>query len=212
MSAYARLESTDIESIDTSDSFSVTVLIKEKSYQIVGLTKSTKLFELKEKIKNATDVSILQQRLIFTGKRLDSDNKTLCDFKITQPCTIHLFPLPNANSIVSGSNTNLTSVNTIAVSSNSREQSAYNPLHGNFNAPASEMPNHTPIHFNENVSQASREVKLWSIILVFLCVMTLMDAVSALLVGDTIFNDYPLHDIVVALNIVSPTSHKCNII
>lgn len=206
MSGYVRLDSTDVESGDSSDTFAVTVLMKEKSYQITGLTPKTKLLELKEKIKNSTDISVLQQRLIFTGRRLDSDEKTLSDFKITQSCTIHLFPLPNAVPISSGSNINSTNANSGAVPNNSGDQSVYNPLYGNINAPPSDMPNHTPIHFDENVSQASREVKLWSIILIFLCVMTLMDAVSALLAGDKIFNDYPLHDIVVALNIVSPSA------
>ena len=48
--------------------------------------------ELKAAIATKTEIPADCQRLIFRGKHLHPENKTLTDFKITNEASIHLFP------------------------------------------------------------------------------------------------------------------------
>jgi hypothetical protein len=160
------------EESEESGVFKVTVLNKEKSYEISSLTNNTTISELKILIASITGVDVLQQRLIYSGKRLDSDNKTLNDYKITKTSVIHLFPIPVANLVTPSNQTSPDNPSTV-----------YNPVLGltTNNSQSHLNSTHSPIHFDDLVSQHSREVKLWSFILVFLSAMAILDVISAAL-------------------------------
>lgn len=185
---YVRLNSDNPDDVEmahlgSSEKFTVTILSKEKQYPIQNVSASMPLSEFKELVRAATDTAVIQQRLIFAGRRLDVNSKTLEEYKITQPCTIHLFPIPTAN-LVSASSTSASSssapIAASALPQNGRPSMNTATVNGGFGFD-NDFAGHTPMHFDENVSLHSREVKLWCLILMFLCIMDLMDIISALL-------------------------------
>ena len=180
---YVRLNSDnpdDVEmaNIGSNEKFNVTILSKEKQYPIQNVSASMTLSEFKERVKEATEIEVIQQRLIFAGRRLDVNSKTLLEYKVTSPCTIHLFPIPIANLATASSSSSSSSAPATATATElpRNGRSTLNPILAD-----GEFGGHTPMHFDENVSLHSREVKLWCLILMFLCIMDLMDIVSALL-------------------------------
>ena len=172
-----KLSDIELSSEPSGSVFTVTILNKEKTYDINGVSCTTKLSQLKTWIATATGVEVPQQRLIFAGRRLDGEDKPMSEFKVTSPCRIHLFPIPIASAI-SSTSTSSTSVNAIPFNEIGNQSNLMRSLPSQFNNDAAI---HTPIHFDEYVGQSSREVKLWSTILIFLSLMTIMDVVSALL-------------------------------
>jgi len=193
---YVRLNSDNPDDVEMAninsndDKFNVTILSKEKQYPIQNVTTSMTLSEFKERVKEATDIEIIQQRLIFAGRRLDVNTKTLLEYKITQPCTIHLFPIPIANLASSSSSSSSSSSTTVAASALPQNgRSTQNSMLITDPSFGGDFGGHTPMHFDENVSLHSREVKLWCLILMFLCIMDLMDIMSALLTdpGGTLY-------------------------
>lgn len=184
---YVRLNSDNLDEVEMSqvgnnDSFNVTILSKEKQYPIQNVTSSMTLSEFKERVKEATDIEVIQQRLIFAGRRLDMNSKALQEYKITQPCTIHLFPIPVANLAPASSSSSSAPVTTATSVQPLHGRPSRNPMsNDDVFGMSNEFAGHTPMHFDENVSLHSREVKLWCLILMFLCIMDLMDIVSALL-------------------------------
>ena len=165
------------------------------------MTTTTKVSELKLSISNITGITIPQQRLIYAGRRLDNDDKPLSDFKITGACTIHLFPIPLAN-LTTDANSTVININ-INQAGSTQPGGTINPLHGALGTDAFHMPSHTPLHFDYNVAQTTREVKLWCMILMFLSFMTLIDVLTSL-VSDTldITGNGVLHAVVAVLNIL----------
>jgi hypothetical protein len=149
--------------------FSVKILLKEKVFEISGLSDNMRVGELKSSIEAASTVPSAQQRLICAGKQLKPDMKTLAEFKVTPGSSIHLFPLPPPTQAV-------------PVASAVEGTSTFNPItaHGVSGSTATGTGEvaHRPIHFDPQINQTSREVKLWCLILMFLSGMTLFNNLS----------------------------------
>lgn len=147
----------------------VKVLYRERTYEISCLTGDNTIARLKELVESSTDVPTARQRLIFSGRALAPDDKTLSFFKIQHNSSVHLFPLPVAVSAAAMPAGAATQVNPV------------NPLLPRGLA----VPNnafvgavHSPAHFDPMVINNSREVKLWSILLIFLSSMALFNNFS----------------------------------
>lgn len=154
-----------------SEGFSVKVLLKEKVFDIGGLSAATKVGDFKIAVESATSVPPAQQRLICSGKQLKPDTKTLGDFRVQPGSSIHLFPLPVAAPAVP-------TASAVEVGG----QPSYNAVTVQ-GVPAATTAtgtdvSHRPIHFDPQVNQTSREVKLWCMILMFLSAMTLFNNLS----------------------------------
>jgi hypothetical protein len=145
--------------------FTLKILHRETTSQISGLTELSTVAQLKHEIEMVTQTPAAQQRLIFSGRPLRPDDKTLKSFNITNGSSIHLFPLPVAQA---------TPVGQTAIAANAAPLA---PL-ANMLQPAAFDIAHLPIHFDPLISQHIREVKLWSLILVFLSGMTLFNNIS----------------------------------
>ena len=149
------------------------VLNKEQTHQITGgLIPQSTILQLKLEIERVIEVPVAQQRLIFAGKSLKPDDKTLSFFKIENNSTIHLFPLPPASTVAVSSNGS--GENSWTGSNNTESTNGHIlSLHAVFepNIPY-------PIYFDPEVSTHSREVRLWSVILIFLSGMTLFNNLS----------------------------------
>lgn len=155
----------------------VKVLMREQVFEITGLSPSDAVGRLKEYVASATEVPVNRQRLIFSGRSLTPEDKPLSFFHVTNNSKVHLFPLPAAspvpvatpnNNSSSGQNT---STNAPATALNVR------PVRGaNNDFEYADM--HTPLHFNSAVQQQGREVKLWSLLLLFLSMMALFNNLS----------------------------------
>ena len=160
-------------------SLSVKILLKEKSFEVSGLSESTTISELKSAVETTTAIPVTQQRLICAGKQLKPDTKKLSDFKISSGCSIHLFPLPVtvssvlvANAVTEGGPTG--TINPLTAQAVSASSTS-----------ASEIA-HRPIHFDPYINQTSREVKLWCLILMFLSGMTLFNNLSYVTASGTV--------------------------
>lgn len=91
---------------------------------------------------------------------MKEDEKTLKSFNISENCSIHLFPIPKRTPVIDSTTgvENLTANPISNVSSSSSYQ--------------------TPIFFDPEISQHCREVRLWSVMLVFLSSMALFNNLS----------------------------------
>ena len=144
-----------------SDEFKVRILNRENAVEIQGLSSAMTIGQLKAKIALATNVASDDQRLIFSGKALRPDDATLSSFNIQNDSSIHLFPKPpqvTATPLATGT-TPVASVNTTGIPDN---------LFANLTAMARQ----------EYISHSSREVQLWSTVLIFLSAMTIMNNLS----------------------------------
>jgi hypothetical protein len=154
---------------ESGESFAVKVLLKEKTFELTGLTNDMQIGAFKSAIQGVTSVQPAHQRLIFAGKQLKPDTKTLGEFKIVAGSSIHLFPLPVATPPIPVAN---------AVETGG---ATYNPITAqgvSAAATAAAEDGHRPIHFDPYINQTSREVKLWCLILMFLSAMTLFNNLS----------------------------------
>jgi hypothetical protein len=137
----------------------VKVLYRERTYEISCLNGDTTVVRLKELIESSTDVPAARQRLIFAGRALTPNDKTLSFFKIQHNSSIHLFPLPvavPAAAMPEGS----------GIAADGLVPNAFGPAI------------HNPAHFDPMVVNNSREVKIWSILLIFLSSMALFNNFS----------------------------------
>ena len=164
------------ESNEKQEQYTLKVLHKEKVHTLLGLMEQSSVGQLKIEIEKVTSVEVADQRLIFSGKSLKPDDKTLAFFKVTSNSSIHLFPMPpRSERLVIASDTGLNPNDTDSNAAHMGIASinfALNPGMRNSNIA------HYPIHFDPQVSMHSREVRLWSVILVFLCFMTLFNNIS----------------------------------
>jgi hypothetical protein len=164
---YQKLDSTNNLDDETA-TFSIKVLNKEASIELKNLSASTTVGELKEMVQKGHKVSTTLQRLIFCGKPLAPDDKTLISFGIKDQSVIHLFArVPTS------------------VVSNESEAVSHEPFRGVPYSTTSPSLNfyiatHRPIHFDPLISQSIREVKLWSYILLIVSSMTIFSNISIL--------------------------------
>lgn len=149
--------------------FIIKILFKEKSYEILSLCSTSTVSELKAAVEAKTNVAVSSQRLIFAGKALRPDDKTLESFKVISNSSIHLFPTP----IVATTVNPLTAANSDSTSAASGLAPAAlnNPVVPNNN----NIRNAGAIHFDPSISQFSRDVKWWSLVLLFLSALTLFN-------------------------------------
>jgi hypothetical protein len=153
-----------------NNSFLLKILLPEKAIVIDSLTLEATVNDLKEAIKTQLNIPPQHQRLIFCGKPLTPDNKLLSELKITNNSIIHLFPKLNPSQ----------SSNPSTGSTGSQTVNPFHPLPlPEFNL--IDPPRlHLPIHFDPEVGQSVREVKMWSYILVMISAMTLFSNLSYL--------------------------------
>lgn len=144
------------------ETFSVKVLLKEKSYEVGNLTSGTTIGELKTAIEAVTSIAPPFQRLIAAGKQLKPDTKTLAEFKIVAGSSVHLFPLPPPTAAPVATQVDGSSSRPISVAASA----------------AADGDGHLPVHFDPEVNQTAREVRLWCLILMFLSGMTLFNNLS----------------------------------
>ena len=157
--------------VTVSDSFCIKVLHQEKAFDITSLSQQSTVGQLRVAVFNVTQIPVARQRLIFSGKHLKPDEKTLASFKIDHGSRIHLFPLPEVTTVPAAA---------IAtrIDGATTSGTAINPLTATLVRPVSEPVRHQPIHFDQTVEQTSREVKLWCIILMFLSGLALFNNLS----------------------------------
>jgi hypothetical protein len=147
---------------DNNSCIAIKILLQDKSIQINTLTINSTIQQLKEIIQTQLNIPLNQQRLIYCGKPLTPDNKVLSDFKIMNESVIHLFPKQSLPTPAPHpSNETLSPFHQITIPQ-------YNVVH------------HLPIHFDAEVGQSIREVKMWSYILVIISAMTLFSNLSFL--------------------------------
>jgi hypothetical protein len=144
------------------------------------------LLELKTEIEKVMDVPVSQQRLVRNGKMLKALQMTLTDIEVTDECTIHLFPIPQAVATPVSSSSATAAGQTVTNSSlvaahamNVQRVQAGNDVH-----PGALMPDHVngpPLQIargempqlNPWIQNTCKEVQMWSMILILLSVLTL---------------------------------------
>ena len=150
-----------------NDNITIKVLIKETTIEISNISKNDTIKQLKERIHTDTQILPHLQRLIYGGKPLKPDDKSLAFFKIDDNSSIHLFPIPIATATSTTISTE-SSPYTISSSSSSIDQYNQNTINSS-------------LLFDPYVQQTCRQVKLWSIILLLLSYMALFNNTSYIL-------------------------------
>ena len=148
----------------------VKILYRERTYEISCLTPETTVARLKELVASSTEIEQSRVRLIFSGRALAPDDKTLAFFKIEHQSSIHLFPLPVAVPAVASP--------AVASPYLNPQQQQQQQRQAIFGADVGATSFHTPAHFDPMVVVNSREVKVWSLVLIFLSSMALFNNVS----------------------------------
>lgn len=179
---YQKLDSEEIErniksseSTETNDKssemkipdsgFGIKILLKEQCLHLNGLFDQTTISQFKIEVEKLTNVAVGSQRLIFSGKPLKIDEKTLKDYNIVESSSVHLFPIPLKDPSAVATEIITSTGNPInALTQPSSSSYAIEIQH--------------PINFDPRISQHCREVKLWSILLLFLSSMTLFNNFS----------------------------------
>ena len=70
------------------------VINGEKIYEVNELSSTSRITQLKNVIHAISNVPNHRQRLIYKGKALKPDDKTLGHFSVVTGSSVHLFPLP----------------------------------------------------------------------------------------------------------------------
>ena len=153
------------------------VLYKEKIFDISKISSSATVASLKIRVSAVCEVSATRQRLVFSGKPLRPDSKTLESFHITSNSCIHLFPLPEATLThdVAPVASSLTVVSQ-PTPTNRLHGPSYMELLGSFSS-----NNHTPMHFDPDIRLSCSEVRGWCYLLFFMSGMTFMDHISLII-------------------------------
>jgi len=72
----------------------IKLFYKEQKIDLQDVSTAITIAGLKERITIATEVPAARQRLIFNGRQLKPDDRTLQAFGIGENAYIHLFPMP----------------------------------------------------------------------------------------------------------------------
>lgn len=86
--------SVKIVSVEENRSFSVKIILKEAHLTLSNLRDETTVGQLKSEVEKLTNITIPFQRLIFAGRQLKTDSKTMKSINIVGNSSIHLFPIP----------------------------------------------------------------------------------------------------------------------
>ena len=157
--------------ISSTSNFTLKILLKETNLQLPGLSDLTTVGQLKIEIEKLTNVAVNSQRLIFAGKQLKADEKTLKSFNIVENSSIHLFPIPIRPPEASGENAVAAPLAVAVAVPSTMNSLSYMIYRQGDN-------NDQSIHLDPVISQHCRDVRLWSVILVFLSSMTLFNYIS----------------------------------
>lgn len=149
-------------------SFILRVLNKESKVEITTLTASSTVSDLKSAICKHTQIPELNQRLIFSGKHLNPDNKQLREFNICSESSIHLFPRPTAAPIPQAADDSSVGITRILRVHRMSQPSQEGNLAGYDQGTALSVGLH----------QTVPEVRLWCYILFFYSFMTLFSHIS----------------------------------
>lgn len=154
-----------------TNSFTVKVLLKESSYDITGLTGDTNVGRFKELVASATEIPPNRQRLIVAGKQLQPNDAKLSAFKLNADnTTVHLFPLPAANSYVPSIPAN--SQNHFS-NNNTATNTTRNPMSAVIMQADDDdrITPHGPVFYDPFVQVCCKEIRVWSALLMFLSSM-----------------------------------------
>lgn len=154
---------------ENTNGFRIKVLYKERTYELNDLTPTTTIMELKRRIEAITEVPVLRQRLIATGKPLKPDEKTLEFFKIIENTSVHLFPIPEVTAAPVVATPTATNATPTADIVNTYNNAWLTPPN---NGPS--FPAFRSMYYDMAMEQSVREVKLWCFILVSLSAMELL--------------------------------------
>eukprot|EP01039_Chlorochromonas_danica_P008490 gene8490-9357_t len=165
------------------------LLYKEEAHEITGLSGETTVAILKEKIGRLCPVPLDRQRLIASGRQLRPDDAPLSTFKLVTGAAIHLFPLPPPQPVVAVSvtdNTTSSTTQVTAVPANTNNNNNNNTFNAStrrsrppgFSAYELEGITITPMHFDASILETGREVKVWSVLLIFLSAVSLFNNLS----------------------------------
>jgi hypothetical protein len=196
--AYAPLRLDDSQHAASSSehgeaALTLTILYKEKKLSVsVPDRPDTTVLDLKDAIHIITEIPPVQQRLLFAGKRLAPDNRTLSFFKVSVQSPIHLFPtlVPQVSSNQNG----IPSAVPITATSSSRSSTTGanaihvqgNPMHGNHNSASSIQLSSTAVTtaYNDNnapIGAYCESVRYYSRLLLFLSYLSIFSTVMVFL-------------------------------
>ncbi len=136
------------------------IMCKEKVY-FVKVNGTQTIDDLKGVIETASNVLKIHQRLIFNGKLLKNNNELVSFHNINNESTLHLFPIMNRTTTI--------------------EDGIIQPESSNISSNQSNLMPQYPVVVDPTILQTLREVKLWSLILVFVSSMSLFNNVTLLL-------------------------------
>jgi hypothetical protein len=187
LSSYSRVP-VDVQDVPCEDidveatEFIIKVLLKEKAHE-VKVTGGQTVSQLKADVTVATGVAPERQRLITAGKTVGPNNASLTQVGLKSGSTVHLFPLREAaTSSPAPTSSNLPSEvpqqqRALSVSFGQRVQQATgrSPI-------IEEFPGITAMHFDEDIVTSARDVKIWSMILFLLSLLSIINNVSMALV------------------------------
>ena len=165
-----------------NETFSVTILLREAHLCLPNLTDQTTVGQLKAEVEKLTNVTVQCQRLIYCGKPLKLDDKTIKSCNITPKSSIHLFPIPVIKPAdvvaveIGGENSTAPGAVLSAVMTGGRPNDSQS------------------IHSDPVISHHCRYVQLWSVLLVFFSTTTLFNTLSYVLAkGMDCFRSFSLH-------------------
>jgi hypothetical protein len=173
-------------SISVSPPSTLRVLYKEHTLEIKDLSGQTTVAELKERIATVSEVPSIRQRLVAAGKSLQPDELSLAHFKLVDYASIHLYPRPVQVPVATGAAS-------ASSSSSSDPSGAVQVTPSVALAFSARPPEHrlrqyagleresfamNAAHGDSYILQTGRELKLWSMLLIFLSAISLFNNLS----------------------------------
>ena len=159
------------EQVDGSR-LSLKIHCKERCYDLqVPASMTITLF--KQELVRLTDIPTHRQRLIYSGKLLRPEDKTIDFFKIPNQAAIHLFPLPETTVLPTA-----TAVPTATAADANSNNNTHTPMPSVLPRRQSTLNTPTTAHFDPTIQQYGREVKMWCSVLLLLSTFTLFNNFS----------------------------------
>eukprot|EP01041_Mallomonas_annulata_P009744 gene9744-20266_t len=165
--SYQRLDENLVIQPD-GEQFSIRILCKEKSHAIDSLSVQSTVKDLKNNILGQLEIPLECQRLIFNGKILQPEDKSLESFGIQNNAAIHLFPKQVINKPVP-----------IAEAVPSTD--IINPIHNvHSESFTTTGATHQPVQFDPFIVRTRNEVKLWCYLLLMTSSFRLFGALTTI--------------------------------
>ena len=207
-SALGPVDSEIAGNATSGSTITIYVLHKEKKVVIELSSLSCTLLELKRAIELKCEVPEAQQRLIRNGKMLKALTSTLAELDLTDECTVHLFPIPQAvaspvaSDIGVGIGASLaTNVQGMPGDRSNSYPGSLLPDHVGGGGPPLQIVRGETLHLNPWFQNTCREVQMWSMILMVLSLLTLTNNLSSFM-GTGDFGESPLDKAVFILDTI----------